>query len=40
MTVSNHYPVQSEQNTTLMETFIAHTKKRNKQLNTIEYDLF
>ena len=35
MTVSNDYPVQSEQNTTLMETFIAQ-KKRNKQLNTTE----
>ena len=28
MTVSNDYPVQSEQNTTLMEIFIAHTKKK------------
>ena len=36
MTVSNDYPVQSEQNTTLMETFIVQKRKRNKQLNTIE----
>ena len=28
MTVSNDYPVQSEQNTTLMETFIAQKKKK------------
>ena len=27
MTVSNDYPVQSEQNTTLIETFIAQKKK-------------
>ena len=28
MTVSNNYPVQSEQNTTSMETFIAQKKKQ------------